>query len=126
MYSGNANSISNGWSRADGATCVTQAQPAIHAGQRSAGRSPAEELVNAATTAVAVAEANQTRSTQMNLTDGFEQSDGEELARSNGRRRGLHGSRDAPGHNGLVRRNLSALERFDHFRAGRLLPDCVK
>ncbi|MFB9932220.1 hypothetical protein ACFORO_21600 [Amycolatopsis halotolerans] len=48
---------------------------------RTKRRSSAEELVNAAIAAVAVAEANQTRSTRVNLPDGFEQSDREELAR---------------------------------------------
>lgn len=48
---------------------------------RTKRRSSAEDLMNAAIAVVAVAEANQTRSTHVNLPAGIEQSDGEELAR---------------------------------------------
>ena len=48
---------------------------------RTKRRSSAEDLVNAAIAAVAVAEANQSRATYVNLPDGFEPSDGEELSR---------------------------------------------
>jgi hypothetical protein len=48
---------------------------------RTRRRSSAEDLVNAAIAAVAVAEANQSRANYVNLPDGFEPSDGEELIR---------------------------------------------